>query len=456
MYRQLLAVDLPTVARVTVAQATDISEARQRVRAAAGQYESSVEVLFPVIAPTFAYQHLEGMNQNASGTLVLTSFYNLLPAVTLQWIVNPGRVYYDIVAARRRLQASRQHQQAVELDTLRLTAEQYYDLVLAQAKVAVAQQAVAQAEEALRLTARRLRAGTALASDESRARASLAGRRQDLLTAVNGFYQASVALTETLHLDPTVTLVPGAREIAQTTLVREDLPVEQALAIAVRYRPDLQSARTLLAAVKADKGAVSWGALGPQLQAAYTLGGIRTDVGGQVFGPRQQQKASASGGFALGLSTFGQVKTAGANVRIAAIDIERRLDRLGAQIVSAQQSSATSAMLIPIAQEQVQAAEDALRKAQANVNAGTMLLLDVLQAEDEVDGARLRYVQAIAQYNKSQVKLLAALGLLDVTALTPATEHAAPVIGSEDGGEKTNRESGHRIVGPGDSDFGPR
>ena len=441
MYRQLLAVDLPTVARVTVAQATDISEARQRVRAAAGQYESSVEVLFPVIAPTFAYQHLEGMNQNASGTLVSTSFYNLLPAVTLQWIVNPGRVYYDIVAARRRLQAS---------------AEQYYDLVLAQAKVAVAQQAVAQAEEALRLTARRLRAGTALASDESRARASLAGRRQDLLTAVNGFYQASVALTETLHLDPTVTLVPGAREIAQTTLVREDLPVEQALAIAVRYRPDLQSARTLLAAVKADKGAVSWGALGPQLQAAYTLGGIRTDVGGQVFGPRQQQKASASGGFALGLSTFGQVKTAGANVRIAAIDIERRLDRLGAQIVSAQQSSATSAMLIPIAQEQVQAAEDALRKAQANVNAGTMLLLDVLQAEDEVDGARLRYVQAIAQYNKSQVKLLAALGLLDVTALTPATEHAAPVIGSEDGGEKTNRESGHRIVGPGDSDFGPR
>src|SRR5437870_8055001 len=73
MYTQLLAVDLPTVSRVAMARATDVREAQQRVRAAEGRYESSVEVLFPVIAPTFAYQHLEGVNQNASGTLISTN-----------------------------------------------------------------------------------------------------------------------------------------------------------------------------------------------------------------------------------------------------------------------------------------------------------------------------------------------------------------------------------------------
>src|SRR3954469_4465297 len=134
MYRELLAVDLATVARVSMARGIDVREARQRVHSAEGRYESSVEAIFPVIAPTFAYQHLEGVNQNASGTLVSTNFTNLVPAVTLQWIVNPGRVYYDILASRRRLDASREQERAAELETLRVGAEQFYDLVLAQAK----------------------------------------------------------------------------------------------------------------------------------------------------------------------------------------------------------------------------------------------------------------------------------------------------------------------------------
>ena len=61
-------------------------------------------------------------------------------------------------------------------------------------------------------------------------------------------------------LNLAVTLVPGRQDVTQTTLVREELPVGEALAIAVRHRPDLQSARTLLAATRADKGAVAWGA----------------------------------------------------------------------------------------------------------------------------------------------------------------------------------------------------
>ena len=425
MYRQLLAVDLPTVVRVASARAIDVREARERVKSAEGRYEAAVEALFPVVAPTFAWQHLDGVNQNANGTLVSTNFSNLVPAVTLQWIVNPGRVYYDIVASRRRLDATREQERASELDTLRVAANQFYDLVLAQATVAVAQQSVRQSEEALRLTARRVRAGTALAADESRARASLAGRRQDLILALNNFYQASVALTVTLHLDATVTLVPGPSAIAQSTLVRDDLPIDQAIATAVEHRPDLRSARSLLAAAKADTGAVTWGALGPQLQAAYSAGALRTEVGGQTLGPHEQQKASASAGFALGLSTFGQVKAANANARAAALDVERRLDQVRAQIVSAQQDSAASALLIPIASEQVAAAEEALRLAQANVTAGTMLLLDVLQAEDELDNARLRYARAVAHYNQSQVRLLAALGLFDLNSITPPATQPA-------------------------------
>ncbi|HJY51757.1 MAG TPA: hypothetical protein VJ349_24420, partial [Stellaceae bacterium] len=90
-------------------------------------------------------------------------------------------------------------------------------------------------------------------------------------TALNGFYDTSVTLTVTLHLDSTVMLVPRAGTMTQTTLVREDLPIDDMLVTAVRYRPDLEAVRTLWAAAEADEGAAVWGGLGPQIQAAQTF-----------------------------------------------------------------------------------------------------------------------------------------------------------------------------------------
>jgi outer membrane protein TolC len=112
-------------------------------------------------------------------------------------------------------------------------------------------------------------------------------------------------------------------------------------------------------------------------------------------------------------------------VRSAALEVERQLATLGRDVVASQQTSLTNASLIPIAQEQVQAAEEALRLAQANLKAGTSLLLDTLEAEDELNSARLRYAQAVAHYNASQVNLMAAIGMLDVGTLAGDARPAA-------------------------------
>jgi outer membrane protein TolC len=425
MYREMLPVDLPTVIKVAAAQNLDIEQARHRVEADRGRYEASVGALFPVIGPAFTFNDVQGVGQNANGTLSAANFNTIVPAVLLQWIINPGRVAYDIVAAKKRLRASSQLEDAAQLDALRTAAVQYYDLILTQAKVAVARQAVAQAEEALRLTHLRARAGTGLAADELRSKAFLAGRQQDLIVALNAFYEASVALTVTLHLDPTVTLVPAPREIDQVTLVEPALAVDQLMTMAVNHRPDLKAARTLLAAVRADKSAVVWGALGPQLQAAYSYGGIEARVSGNSSGLQEQRKATAGAGFAFGVSSFGHMKIARANLRSAATDAERQLNQIRAEVVSAQQASITTSQLVPIAREQVDSAEEALRLAQANLKSGTMLLLDVLQAQNEVDAGRLRYADAVVRYNQAQINMLASLGLLDSPTLTNSTTQPA-------------------------------
>jgi outer membrane protein TolC len=298
--------------------------------------------------------------------------------------------------------------------------------VLAQARLQVAQQSVAEAEELLRITRLKVKSGTGVLADELRAQAALAGLQQDVLLALNAFYQSSVTLTLTLHLDPVVTLVPQQKEVNQIALVQEDLSIDQMLATALEYRPDLEAARTLLAAANADYGSTTWGGLGPQLQANYQFGELKTKIPDKNYGWHNQQKASAAAGFNIGLSTFGQMKSAAANERSAQLDVQRAIDRVQAQVVTAQQASITHAKLIPIARQQLDSAEAALGLVQKNLKTGTMLTIDVLQSQAAADHARLQYVDAVVHYNQSQIDLLASLGLLTPETPIAAVSQASP------------------------------
>jgi outer membrane protein TolC len=429
MYHRLLGIDLPTVARVAVSQNLDIRLARQRVEMSRGRYESSVAAIFPVVAPSVTGLHVQGANQNANGTLAFANFADFIPGISVDWILNPGQVAYDIIAAERRLEAADQLEQAVVQETMRVAAVQYYNLVLAQAQVSVTRQAMEEAGELLRIERLRLHAGTGIPADELRAEAALANAQQDLVTALNDFYVASINLAVTLHLDAATMLVPESGAMQQTALVRDDLSIVDMVATATRYRPDLEAVRKLLAASQADKSATIWGELGPQFQASYSFAGLAAHATGQGDGLNAQQKEAGTAGFALGASTYGQFNTATANRNLASLTVTSKLDQIKAMLVSAHQASITAAKLVPIAAQQVSSAEEALRLTQQNLKAGTGLTIDVLQAEDAADKARYRYATAIVRYNQSEVDLLDALGLIDQTSLvSPA---AARPLGRE-------------------------
>lgn len=465
MYTEMMAIDLQSVVRVARAQNFDIKRARQAVLASRGSLESTVGAVFPALVPTALFEHVEGTVRATEGNLVGVGFNTFQPSIAVQWVVNPGRVIYDIVAAKKRLSAATDQEEAVLLETLRKSVVQYYELVLAQSRVSAAQQGVSEAQELLRINRLRTRTGTGVAADELRAEARLAERQQDLVLAMNQFYEASVTLAVTLHLDAAATLVPNIDQLPPTQLVRDDLSIHELLSIAVGFRPDLEQVRKLVEAVDADRGSTWWGAFGPQFQASYQYGGITghannvvsgegipgnlivnpasatgsfspSPVGNafikegilrgsrradgrddQTFGFSDQQRASAGVGWRLSFSAFGDLKTAQARTEQARINAEELLDRVRAQVVSAAQASNANSELAGLAQQQVAAAQEALRLTETNLQAGSMTTLDVLQAQDAVTQARLRYAEAVVRYNQSQVNLLAALGLIDETTL---------------------------------------
>ncbi len=465
MYTELVPINLPTVVRVATASNFEIRLAQSSVEASMGEYESTVGGAFPAIVPTAAFNHVEGTVRATEGDLVGVGFDTFKASVAIQWIVNPGRAIYDIVAAKKRLYATERQEQAVVQETLRRAVVQYYSLAYAQASVSAAHQGVMEADELLRITRIRVQTGMGVPADELRADARLAGRRQDLVIALNNLYNESVALALTLHLDAAVTLLPDARELPPIALVHDELKIDELLGFAMIFRSDLESFRQLSKAADAQAGSTWWSGFGPDLAVGYQYGGISGQSdnvtpaqgvpfslivdpgspdgtfvgnpfangyirevlqrgsrrlqgrGNQRTGFRNQQRANAGVGWRLSLETFGRIKTAKAVEQQAIIRVEQMLDRVRAEVVTAAQSSRAQDQLVALAQQQVTSAEEALRLTEANLRAGAMTTLDVLQAQDAATQARLRYAQAVVGYNQAQVNLLAALGLLSEESL---------------------------------------
>ncbi len=461
MYTELMAINLDAIVEVALADNVDILQAREAIKVAEGKVEARVGAAFPAIVPTAMFDHVDGTVRATEGNLEGVGFNTFQASIAIQWLINPGRVIHEITAAKKRLASSHYEHEAVSAEVLRVAVHQYYELVLAQAAIQAAHQSVAEADELYRITKLRSQAGTGVRADELCAEAQVARRKQDLVKAVRAFRDASVALSVTLRLEPTITLVPDATQLAPVHLVRDDLTIDDLLGFALTFRPELESVRNLVEASLEEKDATWWGRFGPEFALGYQYGGITGNAnnvkqgGGipsnlivnpsspsgsfsanpiangltregilrgsrraagsrdQTFGFSDQQRASAGISWRLSLAAIGDLKSAAARTRLARLEAERRLDQVKAQVVSAAQASEAHNQLIDLARQQVTAAEEALRLSELNVQAGTATALDVLQTQDAVSQARLRFAAAVARYNQAQVDLVASLGLLD-------------------------------------------
>lgn len=142
--------------------------------------------------------------------------------------------------------------------------------------------------------------------------------------------------------------------------------------------------------------------------------GVSSPPQDRDFDLHGHQRATASIGRRLSLSTLGNLKTAGAVEKQILLEAERRLDLVRAEVIQALQASKAQNQLIAQAHQQVLFGKEALRLARANFQGGTAMPLDVLHAQSIAAEARVHYAEAVAAYNQAEANLLAALGLLDI------------------------------------------
>lgn len=409
MVKDVLAVDLASALKLAQARNIDIAEAQQRIRANRGDLHASIGSALPTIGLGVSAVDLQGAVSGAGGTYQVGRFSRVSPVGLATWILNPGQAIFDILAARKQLDASKRESEATRLSVERDVALAFYALARAQAHVAATQRRIEESEELARLAHAREQAGMGLALDTRRAEAIRDGARLAAIQGLNDYYAASVKLASMLNLDPAVMLVPAHSALQQQNWVRADESLETLLAKAFMQRPDLAAVRQRLGASDAAKAATLFAGLGPQLQGNGQL--ANTPPAAQVTDTMfRQQLYGASATLTLSASLIGRLQGANAAKALAGLEVERNLEAVRAGVVSAQQGRIASTRSLPLAAAQLQAAQSAYDLARTNLQAGTAVMHDVLLALNDLVSAREAYDLAVADDSETQVQLLYAIG----------------------------------------------
>jgi outer membrane protein TolC len=413
-----LPIDLATAIALARARNLDILEARARFNEAQGRRNASLGGFVPAFTGSFAARRIDGRIQASFGELDDKAFSTLVPAAGVELDLNPGRAVFDALAAHRILAAAEQDAEQVTQDVLATVAAQYLALQEAQARVKIAEEALAASRELARVAHDREAQGAGLKVDALRAEARAAADEVRLAQARNALRDASLALAVTLKLDPTVTLFPMHTVVREQTLVDPALPLDALLERAATERADLAAESRRVAAAKSDHRATWAEALGPRLYGRVEESAIGRSIGN--LGDRQIYGGFV--GFRLSPASIGRVQAASARLDQTRLQAERLAQQAGAEVIGAREKALTAHEQIDAALRGLRAAEAALDLSQVRFKGGVGIGLEVLDAQAALTESRTNLVAAIVGYNTAEVGLLRAVGGVSPDALLEQPE----------------------------------
>src|SRR5262245_10556845 len=188
-------IDLTTALQLAGANNLQIALAAERIGQAQARLDGAEAQWLPSLNGGVGYNRHTGRVQDTRGEVVETERKalfvgggpNLGPAALTGPAGPPARlflglpladVFFGPLAERQQLQATNAALAATFNDTLLQVSQAYLDLVFAESQVLIADEAVKNAQELLRLVDSRVRAGTAPPADGLRAQAELAERQR--------------------------------------------------------------------------------------------------------------------------------------------------------------------------------------------------------------------------------------------------------------------------------------
>jgi outer membrane protein TolC len=412
--REVASIDLPTVLALSGEKPNAIRLARERLAEAEAAVGTAAGGFLPTLQVGGEYDRHSGRIEDAQGRFFDATNPGLLLGMTGQLALNPVRAYEGLSAAQARRDQSGASLEATLQATIYEAAAGYFDLVAAQAAIAIARDQSAAARAFREVAAARERQKVGLRLDRLQAEAEVARARQAETAATERFRDASTRLATLLRLDATVTLVSAETMVRPITFVAPEAALEPLVASALDGRPDVRAAALDIAAARADADAAGIGAFTPSL-----VGGVGRPPGGiGAFGPNFGDLRGREDWYVgvewqltgLGLGEIAASRAADARLKAALVRADDVRERAIAEVIQAREAIQARRDDVGAAEEELRAAEEARTIAQQRLALGTGLAVDVLTAEEARTRAATHLVDAVVGFDKAQYLMLERLG----------------------------------------------
>ena len=406
-------IDLSTVLRLAGAQNLDVKIAREKLAEAKAIHGSAVANFFPWISPGIGYKRHDNNIQNVEGDIIEAHKQSYAPGATIAAQIDLGDAIYKELAAKQLARAADHALEAQRQQSVASAAGGYFDLLAAQAAVKVSQEAITISRNYEAQVSRAVEAGLAFKGDQLRVRVQTERNQLTLRRAQEEQRAAAARLAQAVRLDPAVALNPQENELLPTVLLQTNTSTLVAEALAAR--PELkQNSATITAAKAVEKGA-KYGPLVPSVSALAFFGGLgggRNDDWGN-FDDQEDYAVGLSWRLGPGgIFDFSRQRASTARRKVAELTGEQARDEVTRQVVDATSRADSMRDQLATAQRAITAAEEGFRLAQQRKEFGVGIVLEAIQAEQDLTRARMDYLKTIAEFNKAQYALLRASGRL--------------------------------------------
>jgi outer membrane protein TolC len=411
-------IDLATVLRLAGAQNLDVQLARNAVDEAHANYTSAVERFLPSFVPSASYFQHSGRDQRVEGPLLDVSKYSDTAGAYLTAQIPVGDAIFTALQAHQLVAASDAGATAQERDSALAAAQQYFDLVRAQALVGVVGDALSISQNYEQQLNEAVRIGIAFKGDAMRVQTQTQRLQLDLTRARQEQRLSATRLAQTLHLEPLLELIPAEREPAPLALADLSIAPKDLIHTALENRPELARSTAQISAAEQSRRGAIYGPLiptiGGQAFAGEFNGGGDVRVNAPTVnsgGPRQDYTVGLSWKFGPGgLFDLGRIRASGAKLSAAQLSDERLRDQISREVVDGYTQVQSLFEQLRVARLNLSSAEETLRLTRHRKELGVGVVLEDIQAQQELLKARSDFVAIVTQLNQQQYELMRSVG----------------------------------------------
>jgi outer membrane protein TolC len=429
---------LPRALSLVNASNPTIALARERVNEAYARQQQAAVLWVPNAfvggnpdAPSFlpTFYHHDGNIQNAAGNVFETVKSNFALQTGVSLNVSVTDAIFAPAAARQATAAAAARARQVSDDVQLDAALAYLDLLRAYGALAINAETLVMSEEMLRYAVDADRSGLGkTTADANRARTEVENRKRERIDLEGQAAVASARLTQLLLMDPKMDLVPADRAVVPVALVNTDVALDELIATSLLNRPELAESRALVRQALTEWRANKVRPLIPSLQLSYYSASFQGgDPGFHNTAYRDDLLATA--GWQLrngGLGDLFRARESRARYNEATLHVLEVQAQVAADVTAAAKLTMARARSLQNAGEAVRQAEEMwtrLRKAAFGLAAGVRRYdpLEPLIAEQQLDQARVLYLDEVISFNRNQFRLYWAMGQPPLAALPGAT-----------------------------------